>query len=118
MFKEYINYFQDKKRAGVVTIRNIILYLVPPCEEINEYYKINDNEILGLLCDVNSKEEFNEGGILCKRLLKEEENEKNENLNVKINDENIKTENKDINIENDEENKDYKGNFILFFGIF
>jgi len=42
-FKEYIKYFTNKKRAGVVNLKNYMLYLIPPGETANKIYKIGQN---------------------------------------------------------------------------
>ena len=53
-FEDYINYFNEKKRAGVVTTKNYLLYLMPPCEEADKIYHIQGLQILGVLVDINA----------------------------------------------------------------
>lgn len=47
-FQEYIKYFLERNRAGVATLHDSVLYLLPPCEITNGIQKITDNEILGI----------------------------------------------------------------------
>ena len=47
-FQEYIKYFLERNRAGVATLHDSVLYLLPPCATTNEIHKITDNEILGV----------------------------------------------------------------------
>ena len=51
VFNEYVKYFLEKQRAGVVTLKKHMLYLLPPCEATNQVYAISDNEILGVFAD-------------------------------------------------------------------
>ena len=54
IFVDYINYFNEKQRAGVVTIRNYLLYLLPPGEESKKIFEIKDLQILGVFADINA----------------------------------------------------------------
>jgi hypothetical protein len=51
LFEEYKKYFEEKQRAGVVTLKKNTLYLLPPCEEAYKIHKIGQNEILGIFTD-------------------------------------------------------------------
>ncbi len=54
IFVDYINYFNEKQRAGVVTIRNYLLYLLPPGEESRKIHEIKDLQMLGVFADINA----------------------------------------------------------------
>ena len=54
IFVDYINYFNEKQRAGVVTIRNYLLYLLPPGDESKKIHEIKDLQILGVFADINA----------------------------------------------------------------
>lgn len=55
IFLDYINYFNEKQRVGVVTIRNYLIYLLPPGEESKKIYpEIKELQILGVFVDVNA----------------------------------------------------------------
>eukprot|EP00743_Colponemidia_sp_Colp-15_P009402 GILK01010279.1.p1 GENE.GILK01010279.1~~GILK01010279.1.p1 ORF type:complete len:815 (-),score=156.83 GILK01010279.1:129-2543(-) len=48
--KEYIRYFQEKDRVGVVTLRRGLLYIVPPSEFASSLYPaISANQMLGIM---------------------------------------------------------------------
>ena len=51
MFTDYLEYFLDKKRAGVVTLKKNVLYILPPCEEAFKIRKFGPNEMLGVFVD-------------------------------------------------------------------
>jgi len=51
LFEEYKKYFEEKSRAGVVTLKKNVLYLMPPCEEAFKIHKFGQNEILGVFTD-------------------------------------------------------------------
>lgn len=42
VFAEYLNYFKEKNRAGVVSLKSIYLYLLPPTPETTEAYNLTD----------------------------------------------------------------------------
>lgn len=55
IFLDYINYFNEKKRVGVVPIRNFYIYLLPPGEESKKIYpEIKELQILGVFVDINA----------------------------------------------------------------
>jgi hypothetical protein len=50
-----VNYFKEKKRAGIINLKNGVLYIVPKCQEFQGLFNIlldfqllKDNEILGI----------------------------------------------------------------------
>ena len=49
---EYLNYFKEKNRAGVVNLKNIVLYLLPPSEFTEKVCELKDKEIMGVFCDI------------------------------------------------------------------
>ena len=51
LFEEYKKYFEEKQRAGVVTLKKNVLYLMPPCEEAFKIHKFGQNEMLGVFTD-------------------------------------------------------------------
>jgi len=51
LFQEYIKYFLERERAGVISLPNYSLYLLPPCEKAFAIYKFGYNELLGILVD-------------------------------------------------------------------
>ena len=51
VFNEYVKYFLEKQRAGVVTLKRHILYLLPPGEATNKVYPVSENEILGVFVE-------------------------------------------------------------------
>jgi len=53
IFKEYIAYFRGKNRAGVITIQNITLYIMPKVQEIEEISVLKSDQILGVFVDSN-----------------------------------------------------------------
>ena len=53
IFADYITYFNEKQRAGVVNIRNYLLYLLPPGEESKKIHEVKDLQILGVFADIN-----------------------------------------------------------------
>lgn len=54
IFADYITYFNEKQRAGVVNIRNYLLYLLPPGEESKKIHEVKDLQILGVFADINA----------------------------------------------------------------
>lgn len=65
IFLDYINYFNEKQRAGVVTIRNFYLYLLPPGEEAKKIYsEIKELQILGVFTDINAPNNDQQPGIV------------------------------------------------------
>ena len=61
-FNEYINYFNEKKRVGVINIKSknkFILYLVPPCEFSRKFYQNPKKHLLGILVDSNVEPKIN-----------------------------------------------------------
>ena len=56
IFQDYINYFNEKNRVGVINLKNqMILYLVPPCEFSRKFYQNPKKHLLGIF--VNSTAE-------------------------------------------------------------
>ena len=56
LFNEYINYFNEKQRVGVINFKSknkFILYLVPPCEFSRKFYQNPKKHLLGILVDSN-----------------------------------------------------------------
>eukprot|EP01017_Pseudomicrothorax_dubius_P046802 TRINITY_DN8298_c0_g1_i3.p1 TRINITY_DN8298_c0_g1~~TRINITY_DN8298_c0_g1_i3.p1 ORF type:complete len:113 (-),score=29.87 TRINITY_DN8298_c0_g1_i3:149-487(-) len=53
IFEEYVKYFQEKQRAGVVELRNKTIYLLCPGEHADRIHKIKDNELLGIFTENN-----------------------------------------------------------------
>ena len=57
-FKEYVNYFSEKQRAGYIGIKNSILYICPPVEQIKSLYtKLENTQLLGVFVDPARKVE-------------------------------------------------------------
>jgi hypothetical protein len=57
-FQEYVKYFSKKERAGYVAIKNLLLYICPPVNQIRSLYsKLEDNQMLGVFVDPNKKVE-------------------------------------------------------------
>ena len=55
-FQEYVKYFSQKQRAGYVGIKDALLYICPPLEQIkNLYSKLEDSQLLGVFVDPNKK---------------------------------------------------------------
>jgi RNA recognition motif-containing protein len=55
-FQEYVKYFSQKQRAGYVGIKNALLYICPPLEQIkNLYTKLEDTQLLGVFVDPAKK---------------------------------------------------------------
>ena len=55
-FKNYIHYFNEKQRVGVINIQRknkIILYLIPPCDFSRKFYQNPKKHLLGILVDSN-----------------------------------------------------------------
>ena len=53
-FNDYINYFNEKQRVGVINIKSkFILYLVPPCDFSRKFYQNPKKHLLGILVDSN-----------------------------------------------------------------
>jgi hypothetical protein len=53
IFLEYISYFNEKQRVGVINLKSqAILYIVPPCEFSRKFYQNPKKHLLGIL--VNS----------------------------------------------------------------
>lgn len=65
-FQEYVKYFTKKQRAGYVSIKNTLLYICPPVEQIKKIYaKLDDSQLLGVFVDPNKKvEKVNESSKL------------------------------------------------------
>ena len=53
-FNEYITYFRSKQRAGVVTLRKMLLYLLPPCEQAFKLHQFAEGQMLGVFTDENA----------------------------------------------------------------
>jgi hypothetical protein len=59
---DYLKYFVEKQRAGVVSLKKHVLYLLPPCEENFKIHPFGNNEILGVFVnieDVSAKGRIN-----------------------------------------------------------
>ena len=57
-FQEYVKYFSQKQRAGYITIKDALLYICPPLEQIkNLYSKLEDSQLLGVFVNPNKKVE-------------------------------------------------------------
>jgi len=65
-FQEYIKYFLERERAGVISLPNHSLYLLPPCEKAFAIYKFGYNELLGVLVD---NKETQSGILFYKRII-------------------------------------------------
>ena len=48
IFQEYILYFKEKARAGVIPLEKHTLYVLPPCEESKRYHHLRENQMLGV----------------------------------------------------------------------
>jgi hypothetical protein len=53
LFNDYLKYFAEKQRAGVVTLKKNTLYILPPCEETFKIQKFGQNELLGIFSDLS-----------------------------------------------------------------
>lgn len=53
LFAEYLKYFNEKQRAGVIQLKKMTLYLVPPCEETYKIHPFKPTEFLGVFVDLN-----------------------------------------------------------------
>jgi fibrillarin-like rRNA methylase len=53
LFNDYVKYFLEKGRAGVVSLKKHCLYILPPCEEAFKIRKFNEKEMLGVFVDIN-----------------------------------------------------------------
>jgi SPOC domain len=53
LFTEYLKYFNDKQRAGVIQLKKSTLYLVPPNEETFKIHPFKPTEFLGVFVDMN-----------------------------------------------------------------
>lgn len=53
IFQDYINYFSEKQRVGVINFIKspYILYLVPPCDFSRKFYQNPKKHLLGILVD-------------------------------------------------------------------
>lgn len=57
-FAEYVKYFKEKERAGYIGIKNTVLYLCPPIEEVRRIYpRLEDHQLLGIFVDPTKKAE-------------------------------------------------------------
>lgn len=51
-FQEYINYFNDKNRVGLINLKNqMILYLIPPSDFSRKFYQNPKKHLLGIFVD-------------------------------------------------------------------
>ena len=58
MFDGYLNYFSQKQRAGYIPMKNSVLYVCPPIEEIKAVYpELNCTQLLGVFVDPQKKPE-------------------------------------------------------------
>lgn len=54
IFNEYMKYFNEKERVGVIYIKkDFILYLISPCEFSKKFYRNPKKHLLGVLVDAN-----------------------------------------------------------------
>lgn len=55
-FQEYVKYFSVKQRAGYVGIKDALLYICPPLDQIkNLYSKLEGSQLLGVFVDPTKK---------------------------------------------------------------
>lgn len=53
-FKEYIDYFEKKERAGLAFLRNGMMFLLPPCEISAMYFKHDRPHMVGIFGDAQA----------------------------------------------------------------
>ncbi len=53
MFTEYLKYFAEKQRVGVVTLKKHVLYIVPPIDAARAQHSFKDNQLLGILANLD-----------------------------------------------------------------
>lgn len=59
IFQEYITYFKEKARAGVIPLRNHTLYIFPSCEESKKYHHLRENQLLGVFVKASDDRQVN-----------------------------------------------------------
>jgi SPOC domain. len=62
LFTDYLKYFLEKQRAGVVSLKKHVLYLLPPTEETFKIHPFGNNEILGVFVNID---EVSAKGKMC-----------------------------------------------------
>lgn len=53
-FDEYLKYFTEKDRAGVVSLKNHTMYILPPCEISRKFYQNPKKHLLGIFVNTNA----------------------------------------------------------------
>jgi hypothetical protein len=48
MFNDYIKYFSEKQRSGVVNLKTTTLYIIPPCDLSRKFYQNPKKHLLGV----------------------------------------------------------------------
>lgn len=51
IFEGYIEYFRSKERAGVVPMKKLHLYLLPPCPDAFKIHKFDEGQLLGVFME-------------------------------------------------------------------
>ena len=54
-FDDHLKYFNEKQRAGVVNLKNMTLYIIPPCEISRKFYKNPKKHLLGIFVNPNAE---------------------------------------------------------------
>lgn len=57
-FEEYIQYFDEKQKAGVILTSSFYIFLLPHCEEVNKIYPIKKSQILGIIASLQEEQEY------------------------------------------------------------
>ena len=55
IFEEYIKYFEEKSRAGVVNLKDVSLYVLAPSEISRKFYKSPKKHLLGIFFNPNEE---------------------------------------------------------------
>jgi hypothetical protein len=53
-FKDYINYFQQKERAGLAFLRNGVMFLLPPSSVSEQFFKSDKPHMVGIFGDIQA----------------------------------------------------------------
>ncbi len=114
VFQDYIQYFLERERAGVISLLNASLYLLPPCEKAFAIHKFGNNQLLGVIVD--HKEIQAESLKRQKTNLSESHPQDNIEKRVEY------QSNDEPDIENDDDNigkkfKKKKKNFVFYYMI-
>ena len=51
LFEEYIQYFKQKGRVGLVYLEKGIMFLMPPCEQSSKYFTSDRLHMVGVFGD-------------------------------------------------------------------